>query len=301
MKRFLALALLLCLSFTLVACGGGDKEKDYTLSIGVSLTENSSTLKYTNTVAGVVVDGDGKIVLCRIDALDCQFTVDGREFNLPSALQSKDDKGDNYGMTGIADKGEWYKQARHFETFVVGKTLADVQSITGEETDLTAGCTIGVDEFVEAIENALKSEHKKAFKATGDLTGGVSVITKASSASNVVTVASDFAMTVIAGGKIAASIIDSNEVKVSFSGENEDYVYAHKEYKGTKLEQGDNYGMAAYAEQGEWYVQAQKFADTSVGKNVSDLAALDTENVAGCTMGVDGYKAALEKAGTKVR
>ena len=80
----------------------------------------------------------------------------------------------------------------------------------------------------------------------------------------------------------------------------------------TKLEQGDNYNMAAYGKKHdgsdgkvlEWYVQAEEFNKALVGKTAADFAALAGEDsyatgdlaTAGCTISIGGMIAAAEKA-----
>ena len=68
------------------------------------------------------------------------------------------------------------------------------------------------------------------------------------------------------------------------------------EYKGTKNEQGENYDADNVMKQGDWYVQAQKFADFTVGKAVAGLADTDISNVSGCTIYAGGYLAVIVRA-----
>ena len=65
-------------------------------------------------------------------------------------------------------------------------------------------------------------------------------------------------------------------------------------FAGTKREQGDAYAMTS----GAWYVQADAYAKSAVGKTASDIATLATEGVAGCTMPYSTYdfKAGIEAA-----
>ena len=60
--------------------------------------------------------------------------------------------------------------------------------------------------------------------------------------------------------------------------------------------------MVAYGNAvAEWYEQAQTFADSAIGKSVSEVASLSVDGVAGCTMYVGGYKMALERAASHAR
>ena len=297
MKKILALIMVLCLAAAaLVACGS--KEADYTLGIGAAVS--NSGFKVTTTVASVVLDDAGKIVACRIDAVDVNKS-EGDELAFAAEFATKAELGDSYGM--LSDYGsslaEWYKQAEYFEGVVVGKTADEVATIKKGDAELAAGCTIDVADFVKAVVNACKSEHKVTFKTADDITLGVSVIGAAKLGEEKVTYTADLAGTVVAGGKVVAAVIDSLEATVALDG-GEAGAF---EYTGTKLEKGDDYGMlSAYGSSlAEWYVQAQNFADTAVGKAPADVANLATEGVAGCTIYVGGYHKALVKAAGNVR
>ena len=83
MKKALSLLIVLTMVIAmLVACNNNQNdgpvtpvEKDYSLAIGVVVTENLKTLKLTETVATIVTDADGKIVLCRLDCVDASVLI----------------------------------------------------------------------------------------------------------------------------------------------------------------------------------------------------------------------------------
>ena len=321
MKRIIALILVLTLSvFCFAACKKNKNnnnnddtttEKDYKLAIGVATTQDGKEVD--NTVAALILDSDNKIVACRIDTLAVTASIK-EGVVAAGTYKTKAELGDEYGMLTNSDHfgsklAEWDDQAKAFETYVAGKTQAEVNGITltKGKTDLIAGCTIAIDDFVKAVDNAFKSERKVAFKSSTALTLGVSANgTVANGEDNngnailtKISYTADYAATVIAGGKVIAAVIDSNEVTASI--ENDEVGAINN--PGTKLEQGDNYGMVAYAGAvAEWYAQAQAYANTTVGKTVAEVAGLSTDAIAGsCTMYVGGYKVALEKAASYTR
>ena len=306
MKRIISLVLLLSVcALVLASCGGGSTEKEYTLAIGVQVTDELDEAKVSETVATVVADKDGKIVACRIDAID--FAAELKDGSVVvNAPVSKAEKGDGYGMVAWGGaKAEWYAQAEAFETYVVGKTLAEVKAIAlgadGKPTDteLTAGCTIAVTDFVLAIEKAFASTKKVNFKADGDIKAGVSAKGAIDDDGNYVV---DFAGVVTVDNTVVAAIIDSTSVTASVSVTDGALTATASTYKGTKLELGDDYGMVAWGgAKAEWYTQAQTFANTAVGKTVSQVSSLATEGIAGCTIDVEGYKVALVAAAGFVR
>ena len=124
MKRLISLLLVLVVVLTaLVSCG--NKEKDYSLAIGVVLTEKLASNKLTQTVATIVTDADGKIVLCRLDCVDftAKYAEDGT-LNT-TAPTSKVAQGESYMMPS----GSWASQGKALENYVVGKNQAEVAAI----------------------------------------------------------------------------------------------------------------------------------------------------------------------------
>jgi hypothetical protein len=104
-----------------------------------------------------------------------------------------------------------------------------------------------------------------------------------------------------ADGKIVAVRFDCAQTKFQF---NEDGSLVAIDRVTTKVELKEAYGeMPA----GTWYVQAQGYCTTAVGRTLADLANLDGANTealtaAGCTMkNVAGYKAVLNNAGKYAR
>ena len=325
MKKILSLVLVLVLALTcFVACGDKDEdkgntsnEKDYTLAIGVATTQDGDEV--SNTVAAIII-ADNKIVACRIDTLAVKATLTDGVIEA-GTYKTKGELGDDYGMLTNSDYygsklAEWDDQAKAFENYVANKTQAEVNAIAvdnaGKPTDaeLTAGCTVEVSDFIKAIDNAFKSEHKVAFKSAETLKLGVAangtVANEKDNDNNPIAKASytaDFAATVIAGDKVVAAIVDSNEVTAEIAN-NEIGAITNP---GTKLEQGDDYGMLTNSDYygsklAEWYVQAQAYANTAVGKSATEVAGLSTDKIEGsCTIYVGGYKIALEKAASYTR
>lgn len=272
-------------------------EKDYTLSIGVVVTENLATLNLTETVATIVTDKDGKIVLCRVDCVDYKAKYDTEGALDLTAPVSKVTLGDSYTMPA----GSWAKQCSALEKAVVGKTQSEVAAMVGTDgkftdAELVASCSFNVTDLAKAIDNAFKSEKKVTFKSTADtFTAGLSVkgAVADSSTDEVKNIkfTATYASTVMVEGKVVAAILDCAEAELKNVGEEgaESLSFA-----GTKRTQGDNYAMTS----GAWYVQADAYAKSAEGKTSADISGLATEGVAGCTMPYStfDFKAALETA-----
>lgn len=299
MKKILSLALTLVLAVSVFA-GCGNSEKDYSLAIGVEVTETLASSKLAATVATIVTDADGKIVLCRLDCVE--YSAYDRQGNLvETAPVSKVAQGDAYGAMPA---GTWYKQSAALENYVTGKTQADVAAIALEggkatDADLKASCSIGITDLLKAIDNAFKSEHKVSFKTsaayfTAGLSSVGSVKVTENDASVDVKYSVTFAASVLEGDKVVASILDTAEP--TLKGVVKDEGATSVDYKGSKREQGDTYDSYSPMPAGRWYKQADAYAASAVGKTAGDIAALATEGVAGCTITVSDYKAAIEAA-----
>ena len=297
MKRIVSLLLVLILALS-VFVGCGAKEKDYSLSIGVVVTETLASSKVTQTVASIVTDADGKIVVCRLDCVDYSAYNKKGEM-VTTAPTSKVALGENYGSMPA---GTWSVQGAALEAYVVGMTQAEVAAIALDggkvtDADLKAKCSINVVDLLKAIDNAFKSEHKISFKSTAtEFTAGLSAVSSVKVTEGDTTsvkVSTTYSAAVLADGVVVAAILDTAEpelVNVTNEGS------ASLTYKGTKREQGAAYDAYKPMAAGTWYVQADVYTATAVGKSASDIATLATEGVAGCTITVTTYKAGIEAA-----
>ena len=128
-------------------------EKDYNLSIGVVVNPALASSKVTETVAAIVTDADGKIVLCRFDCIEfaAKYTDGALDTTAPI---SKVAKGESYGSM---PKGTWYVQADALAANLAGKTQAEVAAIALNEkgkltdADLSASCSIAVSSIQKTI------------------------------------------------------------------------------------------------------------------------------------------------------
>ena len=280
MKKIVSLLMaVLLVAAVFVGCSKGPK--DYSLAIGVAVSSDASTASVDKTVAAIVTDANGKIVLCRVDCVS--YTAEFNDGALDTtAPTSKVALGDYYKMPS----GTWAAQTAHLESFVIGKTQSEVAAIAlngGKLTDaeLSTKCTFVVSDILKAIDNAFKSEHKVSFKSDAKtFTAGLNTKAAVSTVDGDATGANlvvDYAAAVLADGAVVASILDCTDVTLNkiANGAAESVDFA-----GTKRVQGDAYKMTS----GAWYVQADAYAVSAVGKTAADIDGLATEGVAGCTM-----------------
>ena len=330
MKKIVAFLLLACMMLSLAACGSSGTE--YKLGMGVSLSTDSSKdnqAQVDATVATVVTDKDGKIVLCRLDVAQSKMDVTGGAVEADKTFKTKMELGDDYGMVAYGNAiAEWYDQAKAFESYVVGKTAAEVEGIetvvndTGHNvaTDeaLLAGCTMDITAFKAAVVKACNDEKGTTFTGK-DFTLGVAAITEAADSTPVgekdaqVKMYTEYGAAVVdKDGKILAALTDATQPVITAD---KDGKITGADFKGTKRELGADYGMVAYGNAiAEWDAQAKAFADYTVGKTASEVAGLETvvndsgHNVttdetllASCTMDISGMMAVIALAATYAR
>ena len=319
-----ALVLALVLGGGQPANNGGDNSgnnndtsKTYTLGLGVAFGEFKIG-EFNATVATVVLDSEGKIVACRLDAVQNKFAADFDNDSFSySRLQTKMELGTAYGMStspysadnnGDGKVLEWDEQAKAFEAYVVGKTVAEVEAmatktlengyvISSEDALLNAGCTIQITEFKAAVVKACKDEAKVSFKSEGNFTLGLAATSKdnGSAVANdeaTIKMNVDFAATVVEGGKIVAALNDAAQPQIAYDydGNVTDASVGKGAEVGlkTKRELKETYGMSTspYSPDNngdgkvlEWYVQSAEFSKYVVGKTGAQVEALETKVV----------------------
>ena len=317
MKKLLMAVFALCAVLGLAACG--DKEADYKLGMGVEVSTSSSTnataekagnAQVDATVAAVVVDKDGKIVACRLDAVQNKVAVSATgEVTVPATFKTKMELGADYGMGGKPyspdNDGdgrvlEWDAQAKAFEAHVVGMTAAEVAAMTTQtvndheistdENLLAAGCTIQIVDFKAAVVKACNDEQGVSFKSKGEFTLGVAAnsyndtatVNATAEKDGAVCVYSDFAASVVEGGKIVASLNDAIQPKFAVSATGE----LTATFGDTKRCLKEEYGMGGkpYSPDNdgdgrvlEWYEQSLAFSKHVVGMTAAEVAAMTTK------------------------
>lgn len=324
MKKYVSILLVVAMAMTVLAACGGQKE--YKLGMGVVVSTSSSKegqAQVDATYAAVVVDKDGKIVDCAIDVAQNKQSIAEGVAAVGQTYLTKQEKKEDYGMKGVSGIGkEWYEQADFFANFVVGKTAAEVAALETAESnghqvstdaDLLAGCTMDIVAMKEAVAKACNDEFAKSFKAGKEVNVGIAAETEDSSSKDATEEAAGlsamyttFGATVVVDGKVAAALVDTIQPKINFD---QAGAIGEVNFKGTKRELKENYGMAGVSGIGkEWFEQAAFFTDYVAGKSIADIQAIelvesnahmvatDADILAGCTMDIEGYISVLAKS-----
>ena len=136
------------------------------LSSSAAATADKAGNAQLDVTAAAVTVKDGIITPCAIDSIQAKVAFDaaGVITSDLAAPQTKNELGENYGMVAWGGAiAEWDAQADAFATYIVGKTLEEVQGIAVTETtkpqegtDLAASCTIAIGGFQALIAKAFQ-------------------------------------------------------------------------------------------------------------------------------------------------
>ena len=331
MKKLLCIVisiLMLATTLTFVGCNKDTNNDAPALKFGLGVYTDVSKAsnaeadaegqgKATITVAAVLVDANGKVVACQLDTADntVKYTSDGKAIANDS-FKTKYEFGADYNMKayGGAVK-EWFEQADAFEGLVAGKTVSEIKALVAEGNKgtsdvINAGCTITINEFVNAIEKAVANATDSNATANNTLKLGVYTeqtckdSTEEKDGQNKLET-TVFAAAVDADGKIVAASSDCVQISFTFNATGTS-TYDLTKAVSSKKEAGDAYGMKAYGGAAkEWYEQAAAFNAACIGKTPSEIASLMGDDnygtadvkAAGCTILVNGFVKAAEKIG----
>ena len=310
MKKVIAIVLALVMVLALCACGGGgSKAAEYKLGMGIVLdmdTSDTNNAQVDATIATVVTDTAGKIVLCRIDCVQDKMDVTGGAVDTGKAFETKAELKERYNMVAYSNATlEWYEQAQGFEAYVVGKTAAEVQGIETTINDegyqvavdetLFASCSISIEDFIAATVKACNDEQGQTFTASGDFKLGVAAISTADESvaatadeEGVVKMYSAYGAAVVgADGKILAALNDATQPQIKINADGE---IGETTFRGTKRELKEDYNMVAYSSAiSEWYVQSKAFSDWAAGKTAAELRGTETR------VNEEGYQVAVDE------
>ena len=325
MKRFTCLVLCLCMLTVLASCG--KKKTEYKIGMGVVTEVSGADGKATleATVATVVTDSSGKIVLCRLDALEKSIGITNGIVSLADAqkeVKTKKEQGEDYKMKNASPiKKEWYEQADYFAKCVVGLNSSEVSALVSKDNNLsetiTAGCTIDTSDFIKAIVRAVENSSSKTFKAS-DVKLGLGIVAETKSSQIKDAGAEDGSLNVeitISGvatdkdGVVVATLVDALESKITFNTKGE-LTSANTAIK-TKKELGDNYGMRSVSSiNKEWYEQVRAFEEYCVGLDATGINSImissdgksDADALrAGCTIKISSLMRAAKKAASAAK
>lgn len=255
------------------------------------------------TLAAVAINEDGTLGKVIIDVAQSkvEFDKDGQLITDINELQKpKNELKEDYGMkvASSIDK-EWYEQAAALAEWMEGKTIDEVKGMKVEdgkaaEAELTSAITVGVGDYLAAVEEAY--DNAISVGAEGGVKLGMGIETsvgksKSAEDDNGAVAQVDTAIAVAAfdaDGKVVGAINDHVQSTIKFDKAGKlatvsvDADGNEVEDKTTPLasknEIKEAYGMkkAAAETNKEWYEQAAALADWYVGRTVSEITSMKT-------------------------
>lgn len=345
MKKILSVALAMLMLVAFVGCGSKNDATPPSTEATTSTNEDvaPATLKFGTgidaqygaatsatedangsgevivNVAAVLVDNDGKIVKCEIDTADftCEFTPAG-EAVVDGEYKTKYELGDAYGMKAYGGSAkEWFEQVDAFEAVCVGKTIDEVKALLvdgykGNDEVVSAGCTIGIAEFVVAVEKAVNNAADSAATADATLSIGISTAVDSVPATEDAEGSVEFEINVVCAAMNDGKVVcmDTDVVSAAFAFDAKGVAAEVTGEIVTKKAAGTSYGMSSYGVDlngdgvvKEWFEQAAVFNAECVGKTADEIAALAVDGygveslqTAGCTIAVSDMVNAAVKA-----
>ena len=309
-----AVAAVVILAVVLIVVLGGNGtpagpvEQEYTLGMGAVVSINDTNAQVDGTIAAVVLDKDGVIVHCYVDAIQNKVTINEDGTFTIGNTKTKRELGYDYNMSkfghslvGNETVKEWFEQADAFEAWCVGKTIAQVKAMGTQEMDngyviskdealLGAGCTISITDFIDAVVKAGNDDQKATFKTAGTITLGLAINSADSDSAaatsekdGAIQVYSDFAATALVDGKIVASLNDAIQPKTTFDTTG---AITGTSFKGTKRELKEDYNMSKFGHSlvgnetvKEWYEQSAAFSAHIVGMTSAQVDGMATQEM----------------------
>ena len=282
--------------------------------------EADGAAEYDVTLAAVLVDDEGVIRACRLDAIGATVNFDATGIittDLTAEVLTKNELGENYGMVAWGGAiAEWDAQAAALCEYAVGKTMDELKNGAVDETgyapdgsDLSTSATIYLAGYVSAIEAAVNNAQHLGAQAGDELV--LTTINALDSSANASaegdgTAQLDVNVTAVStkDGVITSCIFDAVQAKVSFdiTGNVTADLTAPVQ---TKNELGENYGMVAWGGAiAEWNEQAASFAEYVTGKTAEEVSGIaveagkptDADLTSSVTIKIGGFQGLIAKA-----
>ncbi len=156
-KKFMlgALALVLLAGCSASSTKEETKDENATTTVdeaGGAQSDAEVTDADGNVTKATIEEENGKVTSISIDVVD----KDGK---------SKKEAGDDYGMKSPSGIGkEWYEQVKYLEQFIINNGIDAVKLDSdgyAEDEDLKSGCTINLEDIMEAVNEANDNNAQK--------------------------------------------------------------------------------------------------------------------------------------------
>ena len=315
----------------LIAKALGTSVESSALKTGLAVITNTSkstsvseeaegAAEYDVTLAAVLVDDEGIIRACRLDAIGATVNFDATGVittDLTAEVLTKNELGENYGMVAWGGAiAEWDAQAAALCEYAVGKTMDELKNGAVDETgyapdgsDLSTSATIYLAGYVSAIEAAVNNAQHLGAQSGDEL--ALTTVNALDSSANASAEGDgvaqlDVNVTAVStkDGIITSCVFDAVQAKVSFDATGVVTADLTAPVQ-TKNELGENYGMVAWGGAiAEWNEQAASFAEYVTGKTAEEVSGIaveagkptDADLTSSVTIAIGGFQSLIAKA-----
>ncbi len=163
MKKILSavLATMLLLSLTMTAFAATGIGSCTSVTVTAATAEQAGSVAVDTYMCAVTLDEEGKIVAVVFDVVQSKGSFDAAGAVVGEASivpQTKNELKDSYGMKAISPIGkEYYEQMDALAAWCIGKTVEEVLTLSADDADLKAGCTVYIGTHLMALEKAAAS------------------------------------------------------------------------------------------------------------------------------------------------
>lgn len=163
MKKILSAVVLAALLMSLATCAFAATGLGVvsTLTNTAATAEKDGSMSSYTFMCALSLDAEGKIESVTFDALQTKgtFNTAGEiTCDASSEPKTKIELGDAYGMRKASSIGkEWNEQMEALEQWCIGKTVEEVVAGAADDVDLKAGCTVGIDSQLVALQKAAEA------------------------------------------------------------------------------------------------------------------------------------------------
>ena len=160
MKKILSAVLVAMMLLSLAASAfAATGLGSYTeVTITPATAEKAGVVTAYTHLCALTLDEEGKIVGIVFDAVQAKGGFDATgAVSGEAAFEalSKGELKENYGMVKASPIGkEYYEQMEALAAWCIGKTVEEVMTLSAEDADLKAGCTVGIEGHLAALEKA---------------------------------------------------------------------------------------------------------------------------------------------------
>ena len=160
MKKILSaiIVAMLLMTLTMSAFAATGLGSYTTVTVSPAAADKAGSVAVDTYMCAVTLDEEGKIVAVSFDvvqskgAFDATGAVSGEAAIEP---QTKNELKEAYGMKAISPIGkEYYEQMAALEAWCIGKTVEEVITLSADDADLKAGCTVGIANQLIVLQKA---------------------------------------------------------------------------------------------------------------------------------------------------